>query len=799
MKTKKSFKKKSKTKKHKIYKHKQTRKNNKTKKYLGSGPLDKIVTTGLSTFTKKQNIIPLASTAASTFSSQSPAYRGPIAVPSGYDSNSSNNMKFNKYMDNQKKMISEQVKKDINNQFRDKGKNGSLYDTINKKSTEEIQRDIKKSFNQIMNEYDKWTSLSVPHVEMNEHGRYPDFFKKVPESQQKPGNIEPYLNQGEEAWKGYKKSEGTNEFFRQSQYHKKLYKKNEGEKDKEDEEDENNFRIEEIDDFVEKSPETPQLIQNISMLGRSLKIKTPLPLFSHMYLFKLEQNSVFQLQFNDKLNEIIQNNIEEPDLKEKVVEYNNQTQEQENNGFIGWTKAAALTGYDMFSSSKDYIIQKTAEGVAIAETKIVNNAVYASIASRVIPLLPIVLKTTGLGLFDKGLYHSTSAIIAMSSENLDWSKTENLDQYNKNLTIILDIVLPLLLKDLTKQGCNESIPQILKHVINPITVDKITGSIQKETKTNEKFSQLVDNSNDFCNKIIPIISEQFKKNGFSKGIGTQANNLLKNYLDSSLSLAKEIVWDVFYTITIKNLSKLNSEIIFDIESDSGNDPDNLSDKRVQKLKQEYNDLFQKISIEVVIDELQKKAEESYKFLSSTINEVFIKQQVKEINDKPVPPVIQQEEENIKENLVNFTEDKVKIGDFITNLFPSIEKLLLLWDKEIYNQSGKSGFSNTVCLLNVLDLRINTLLDETCKIYAKGLLSETVCSDHFIDFVGNFYTKPATNITIDDVKESLKSIIINLIIKNIKDKKISVNIDDEEFMYESFTYEYFMFDKAIVVA
>ena len=793
MKTKKSFKKKPKTQKYKIHKRKQTKKNNKTKKYLGSGPFD--------TFVRGVSKRPL-SVAANALRGTTQAYTVPtvpIAVPSGYASNSSSNMKFNKYMDNQKKMISEQVKKDINNQFRDKGKNGSLYDTINKKSTEEIQRDIKKSFNQIMNEYDKWTSLSVPHVEMNEHGRYPDFFKKVPESQQKPGNIEPYLNQGEEAWKGYKKSEGTNEFFRQSQYHKKLYKKNEGEKDKEDEEDENNFRIEEIDDFVEKSPETPQLIQNISMLGRSLKIKTPLPLFSHMYLFKLEQNSVFQLQFNDKLNEIIQNNIEEPDLKEKVVEYNNQTQEQENNGFIGWTKAAALTGYDMFSSSKDYIIQKTAEGVVIAETKIVSNAVYASIASRVIPLLPIVLKTTGLGLFDKGLYHSTSAIIAMSSENLDWSKTENLDQYNKNLTIILDIVLPLLLKGLTKQGCNESIPQILKHVINPITVDKITGSIQKETKTNEKFSQLVDNSNDFCNKILPIVSEYFKKNGWSTGIGKEGEVLLKNYLDSSLSLAKDIVWDMFYTITIKNIRNINSEIIFDIESDSGNDPDNLSDKRVQKLKQEYNDLFQKISIEVVIDELQKKAEESYKFLSSTINEVFIKQQVKEINDKPVPPVIQQEEENIKENLVNFTEDKVKIGDFITNLFPSIEKLLLLWDKEIYNQSGKSGFSNTVCLLNVLDLRINTLLDETCKIYAKGLLSETVCSDHFIDFVGNFYTKPATNITIDDVKESLKSIIINLIIKNIKDKKISVNIDDEEFMYESFTYEYFMFDKAIVVA
>jgi hypothetical protein len=792
MKTKKSFKKKSKTKKHKIYKHKQTRKNNKTKKYLGSGPLDKIVTTGLSRITKKQNIIPLASTAASTFSSQSPAYRGTFAVPSTHASNSSS---YTNYANDMKKTISEKIKNDINNQFRNKGKIDSLYDTINKKSTEEIQRDINKSINKIMNEYDKWSSLSVPHVEMNEYGRYPDFFKKVPESQRKPGDIEPYLNQGEEAWKGYKKSEGTKEFFRQGQYHKKLYKKEDDKKDDEDNEDneDNDFRIEEIDDFVEKSPEAPQLIQNISMLGRSLNIKTPLPLFSHMYLFKIEQNLAFQHQFNDKLNETIQN-IEDPTLKEKVVEYNNQTKEQENTGFIGWTKAAALTGYDMFSSTKDYVIQKTAEGVAIAETKIVNNAVYAS---RLIPLVPIILKTTGLGLFDKGLYQSVSAIIAMSSESLDWSKTENLDQYNKKLTIILDIVLPLLLKDLTKQGCNESIPQILKHVINPTTVNKITSSIQKETKTNEKFSQLVDNSNDFCNKIIPIISEQFKKNGFSKGIGIQANNLLNNYLDTSLSLAKDIVWDIFKKTTFTNIRKINSNIDSELESGNTPDSDTLSEQESQKIKEKYNDLFQKISINVVIDELEKKAEESYKFLSSTINPSFIKQQVKEINDKPVPPVIQQEEENIKENLVNFAEDKVKIGDFITNLFPSIEKLLLLWDKEIYKQSGKSGFSYTVCLLNVLDLRINTLLDETCKIYAKGLLSQTACSDHFIDFVGNFYTKPATDITIDDVKESLKSIVINLIIKNIKDKKISVNIDDEEFIYESFTYQYFMFDKAIV--
>ena len=771
MKTKKSFKKKSKTKKLKIYKHKQSRKNNKTKKYIGSGLFD--------TIAKGVSKRPL-SAAVNAFrgTTLTSVPRVPISVPSASASNSSNNMNFNNYMDNQKKMVSEQIKNDINNQFRDKGK------------TEELNSEIKKSINKMMNEYNKWSSLSVPHVEMNEHGRYPLFFKTVPESQRKPGDIEPYLNQGEETWKGYKKSEGTKEFFRQGQYHKKLYKKNEDEKDDEkDDEDKNDFRIDEIDeidDFVQKSPEAPKLFQNISILGRSLNIKTPLPLFSHMYLFKLEQNSAFQHQFNDKLTEIIQNNIEDPTLKEKVVEYNNQTKEQENTGFIGWTKAAALTGYDMFSSTKDYVIQKTAQGVATAKTKIVSNAIYAS---RVIPLGV----KTGYGLLDWGCLQSISAIISMNSENLDWSKTENLDQYYKNLTVILDVVLPVLLKDLTKQGCNESIPQILKHVINPITVDKITGAIQEEIKINEKFSQIVDNSNDFCNKILPVISEHCKQKGWSTGIGKEGEVLLNNYLNTSLTLVKDIVWDMFDTITIKILSKITSTIDSQVKSGNIQDYDTLSEEESQKMKQQYNNIFQTTSIKVALDELQKKAEESYKFLSSTINELLIEDQIKEINDKPVPPVIQEEETKLKQDLINFTQDKVKIGDFVTNLVPTIQKLLILWKNEIYKQNEKNDFSSVCCLLNVLDLRINTLLDETCKIYAKGLLPEEACSKQFIDLVGTFYTKPADNVNIDDVKMSIKNIVINLMIKSIKDKLILLDIDDK-----NFTYEYFMFDKAIVV-
>jgi hypothetical protein len=224
MKTKKSFKKKHKTKKHKIHKHKQSRKNNKTKKYLGSGLLDKLVTTGLSKVIKKQNIAPL-STVATAFSGTTQKYTGPNLNP--------------------------------------------LINNVSKIHSLKIKEDIKKSFNQVMNKYDESTSLSVPHVEMNEYGRYPLFFKKVPESQRKPGDIEPYLNQGEEAYKGYKTRVGTEEYFRQSQYQKKLYKKNEDEKEDEDENKEDEFimeEIDEIDDFVQKSPEAPQLIQNISKL-----------------------------------------------------------------------------------------------------------------------------------------------------------------------------------------------------------------------------------------------------------------------------------------------------------------------------------------------------------------------------------------------------------------------------------------------------------------------------------------------------------------------------------------------------
>jgi len=784
MKTRKMYNKKPKTKKRKIYKYKQ-QKNNKTKKYLGSGPFDKIATTGLSKISKQQTVRPL-STAASIFTGTAQTFNPVNVTPL---INNMTNKNYTNYANDMKKMYSEQIKKDVNNQFRkSEPKIDSLYDTINKKSTEELQGDIKKSFNKIMNEYDKWTSSSVPHIEMNEYGRYPDFFKKVPKSEQKPGDIEPYLNQGEETWKRYKKRVGTEEFFRQGQYHKNLYKK---EDDEEKEDEEKKFKIEEIDDFVEKSPESPQLIQDISKLGKTLKIAAPLPLFTHMYLFKLEQNSIFQLDFNNKLNEIIQNiNIKDDGLREKVIEYNNQTKEQENTGFIGWTKAAALTGYDIFSSSKDYIIQKTAEGVAIAKTKIVSNYVYSS---RVIPLGV----KTGYGLLDWGLIQSISAIISMSSEKIDWSKTENLDEYNKNLSNILDTVLSLLLKDLTKQSCNENIPKILKHIINPETVNKIRSTIQEKSKTNDNLSQLVDNSNDFCNKILPIVSEQFKKNGFSKGIGTNATELLDNYLDSSLELAKDIVWDMFKNSTTKNFNELNTNIDLDIESNFIYDPENLSEKELQKLKEMYNNTFEISSIKVAINELKEKAYESYQFINSKINKEYIEEQLKEINNKPVPPSIQAEEKNLKENLVNYTQDKVKISDFITNLGGSVGKLLLLWKDEIYKQNMSDNFSSVDCLLNVLDLRINTLLDETCKVYAKGLLPQELCSEKFIELVSNFYTKPPNDINMDDVKKSIKNIVINLMINKVKDKTINLDEFEEKFG-ERYTDIFFTFDKLIFI-
>jgi hypothetical protein len=211
----------------------------------------------------------------------------------------------------------------------------------------------------------------------------------------------------------------------------------------------------------------------------------------------------------------------------------------------------------------------------------------------------------------------------------------------------------------------------------------------------------------------------------------------------------------------------------------------------------YNNTFEISSIKVAINELKEKAYESYQFINSKINKEYIEEQLKEINNKPVPPSIQAEEKNLKENLVNYTQDKVKISDFITNLGGSVGKLLLLWKDEIYKQNMSDNFSSVDCLLNVLDLRINTLLDETCKVYAKGLLPQELCSEKFIELVSNFYTKPPNDINMDDVKKSIKNIVINLMINKVKDKTINLDEFEEKFG-ERYTDIFFTFDKLIFI-
>jgi len=708
---------------------------------------------------------------------------------------------------------SAKIQDDIKKQFKNTvGPNipkssDSLFTNISKKSAEELKSDIKKKFNKIMNEYDKITD-PVYHVEMNEYGRYPSFFKKVPESMKKPGDIEPYTNQGEEAWKRFKNRRNAEQFLIQREDWKRIYKKKEDdeekekvEEEKEEEkakgvEDKDEFKIEDIDDFVNESPKSQELKTDISNFGRFLKISVPVPLFAHLYLSNLEKNAAIQIKFNTELEQIFEK-IKDANLKQKVIDYNNETKEQENLGFIGWTKAAALTGYDLLSPTKDYIIQKTAEGVAIAKTKIVKSVYpFAEGTVNTARIIPLGVKT-GYGLLDWGLIQSISAIISMSREKIDWSKTENLDEYNKNLSNILDTVLSLLLKDLTKQGCNENIPKILKHIINPETVDKIRSNIQEKSLTDKNLSQLVDNSNEFCNKILPIVSEQFKKNGFSKGIGPKATELLDNYLDNSLELAKEIVWDMFENVTTENFNKLYANIESDIESNLIYDPENLSEKELQKLKEMYNDTFKISSLKVSINELKEKAFEGYQFIKSKIDKQTSEEIDKILNKNPIPPLIQEEEENLKENLVNFTQDKVKISEFITNLVPTIGKLLLLWKDEIYKQNISDEFSSVDCLLNVLDLRINTLLDETCKVYAKGLLPQELCSEKFIELVSNFYTKPQDDINIDDVKKSIKNIVINLMINKVKDKTIILD-EFVEKVGKSYIDMFLTFDRAIYV-
>ena len=712
---------------------------NRTKKYLGSGRFDNLAKTVL---TK----VP-------------PKFRGPNALGTAAG-------------------VVNPGQKTINGFPKPNQQN--LIDSQNRAQREQMKSDMKKTYYKFMNKLDEYTVPPEQHLPMNEYGRYPSFFKKVPEEMQKPGDIEPYVNEGEESWKKYKWDKTKEEYFRQStpDYMKKFYKPPEKKTEEEKEEDDFDFGLEVPHDFREAK--LKKIYDHDEVIHTPI-VKPTYPLAYQIFLTAAKELKINE-RYTEKVENTIENNIQDASLKEKVIEYNNETKSSDDVGFIGWKQAAFLAKFDLSSPLLNTVIDKTAQGVAIAKSIVVGTY---NVTHRTIPLG---IKT-GYGLMDWGLVKSIVSIVNMGfSKDIDWENPENLDEYNKTLVGILDPVLNTVLKDLLNKGCGEVIPQILGSVINKGTVSLITSGLQEARQEDTKLDNLLDTSNEYCNKIVPVVADFFKKNGFSKGIGEEATLLLTEYNEKAFSLFKSILWDILrnsWSNTSFDITYSDGDVSLEYKIITPNSEENDS-----KLKEYFNEIFKNSSISSVIKVLTEEVNAAFDSMEN-VNKEQVNEKIKEYTTTVPEPEIVSEETKIKDSFDNTLKDTVSIGDFITNLIPSIQKLLVLWNKEISKQESNE-YSTAICLLNVLDLRINTLLKETCEIYAKTLVGNVipseVCSEKFYKIASIIYDKPINDKTevsrqdIDYTKGVIKRLITNIILELIKNKSISFK---DEF-WKSFT-------------
>lgn len=653
-----------------------------------------------------------------------------------------------------------------------------------------LRKVIGEIFNKAMNKYDE-VIYPHTHIPMDKHGRYPAFYRNTPESLRKPGNIQQYKNIHEEGWKNFKSEEGWNDNFRQNVdtvFKNTLYKKQREEDENENEnkgqgQGAEDIDIDVIDNSFKKSPEYPEVVSRIQRLGTLNNFDTPL--FTQLYIKNLELNYKFQFEFKDKLDNIIQNNIDDQKLKSEIIKYNNELQNQENINFIGWTASALLTGYNIASSKINDVIQKTAEGVAIAKCIVVNN--YLKLPTYLSRSIPLGI-STGIGLMDWGLFQSVSALTNMGlSKDIDWKKQENLDEYNKNLVTTLDIVLNIVLKDLTKKGCKVAIPKIVGNIINKQTINIISEGLQKESEKNRSLSELLNTTNDYCNKILPSVAKYYRNNGFSKGIGDEANEMLTEFNGKAFTLSKNIFWEICKNTWNEGKLEIKySDTSGEAELQFNNVGENPEEQPITK--SDFDSIFNRETLNTFIKIIVSEAEKAYDTFSN-INHSEVIDEIKEkyinVPDSELPQPIIEEETKMKEDLDNTLKDRVSVGDFITNLVPSIANLLLLWNKEIYKTDNTLNNEAVYLdsLLNVVDLRINTLIKETCEIHAKSLVGNVIpteaCGEKFLKIASLLYDKPInqTGVTDEDlsyIKSIIRRIIINVVSEKVNEGLLPYN-------------------------
>jgi len=263
--------------------------------------------------------------------------------------------------------------------------------------------------------------------------------------------------------------------------------------------------------------------------------------------------------------------------------------------------------------------------------------------------------------------------------------------------------------------------------------------------------------NDFCNKFLSYYVNIIQVTG-SFELDSTAQEILMEIKNEYLKIVKDTIYFSLKT----GLEKIITDISENPETDIELQEVETTLKILKDNKDtNFNDFFDYITIDSVVDFVKNTFNEMKDLLNEKLSEedVNTKSIALNINRNPSPEIMAASNE-LSKNIENSIKEKVTIGDFVKNPM-SVITLLNLYDDEVnkYIKDSKP-YSREECILNLLDLRLETILDDVCETLAKPQLGETIlCTNEFKRLAREFYNKPLSEIL--DNKLVMKKLLMTV--------------------------------------
>jgi hypothetical protein len=389
--------------------------------------------------------------------------------------------------------------------------------------------------------------------------------------------------------------------------------------------------------------------------------------------------------------------------------------------------------------------------------------------------------------------------------NTDWNDPENVTLFYDRIVSSVSPILPVLLEDITKEGCKTLIPGLVKQIAveGSLVHRALSEGYNALNEGDNTLSKgLIDNLAELGNVIVPMISQHMNANGIHCGgdiirnevdgkrcLGEAGYSEAKKYFNNSLSLIVR---------SMNNCLKQNSEDFLRalVASEHPDLPQVLSpeekDRKIlelatfigsqdftPRLLDEMTNRFL-TSVRNDIVEVRTTAEEHMRDEMKTISSGYlavIHKKLKEIIEDEEEERLQRELDELEELIEpsfkstdlfktreptttmakgKFTEARVgtvSISKITTNFDQNaLIKLLGLWADNINRKLGENKpYSVTECLLEAIDLRLPHLLTSFFGVQNEKLLEladrvsseplEQVEADIILKAIIEDYVKP----------------------------------------------------------